>query len=233
VSESGGERSVSSRPEQWAISAVTIALLAVGSLAWWLYLRPELRVDASPLATLPSQLGAWRAEDVPLEAAVESMLKADCHLQRAYFHPLGETVWLYVGYYGTSVGGRPEHVPRFCYRAHGWRIESQRTLRIDAATDLWTNEYVVERDGQRRLVYFWYRSHRRTGMLGGFGLSVDHLLGRFLEARADGALVRISTPIESREDVTPARSRLVGFAAGLDPLLDAHWPTETPIRAEG
>ena len=41
-----------------------------------------------------------------------------------------------------------------------------------------------------------------------------------------------STTLPS-EDVAPARSRLVGFAAGLDPLLDAHWPTETPIRAEG
>ena len=90
----------------------------------------------SLLATLPSQLGAWRAEDVPLEAAVESMLDADFHLQRAYFHPLGEMVWLYVGYYGTSRGGRPEHVPRVCYRAHGWRVESQRTLQIDAAIDL-------------------------------------------------------------------------------------------------
>lgn len=203
-----------------------LLLLGVGALAWWLQLQPPLRVDASALATLPNQVGAWTSRDVPLESAVEAELRADMNLQRLYVHPTGEAVWLYLGYYGTARGGRPEHTPRGCYTGAGWGIESTRILDADPEGSLRVNEYVVERDGERQLVHFWYRSHRRTGLLGGLDQNVDRLLGRLLEGRADGALVRLSTPLPPGEEVA-ARSRLLGFAAALDPLLGARWPDET------
>jgi len=77
----------------------------------WLQLRPSLAVDPSPLASLPTTIGAWHARDVPLEDSVEQELRADFNVQRVYAHPSGDTIVLYVGYYGTERGGRPEHVP--------------------------------------------------------------------------------------------------------------------------
>jgi hypothetical protein len=65
------------------------------------------------------------------------------------------------------------------------------------------------------------------------GLTVDHLFGRFLGQRADGALVRISTRLESPEGLVAARSKLAGFGAALDALLAARWPTEAPARTDG
>jgi hypothetical protein len=44
--------------------------------------------------------------------------------------------------------------------------------------------------------------------------------------RADGALIRISTPL-SGGDVIGAHGRLLGFASVLDPLLAERWPTES------
>jgi len=58
------------------------------------------------------------------------------------------------------------------------------------------NETLAEREGQQRLVLLWYRFYRRSGILGTFALSIDHLLGRLSRDRADGALVRLSTPLE-------------------------------------
>lgn len=217
---------------QGRVGTVLLCLLlaGVGALAWWLQLQPPLRVDATALATLPGQIGAWQAEDVPLEEAVEAELRADMNLQRLYRHPTGPQIWLYVGYYGTDRGGRPEHTPRGCYTGAGWGIESRRTLDVDPAGALRVNEYVVEREGERQLVHFWYRSHRRTGLLGGLDQNLDRLLGRLHDGRADGALVRLSTSLEG-DDETAARSRLLGFAAALDPLLADRWPDERPAGA--
>lgn len=206
-------------------AALIIALVAVGAAAWWLQTRPPLEVDASRLAALPRDLGAWRSVDLPMEAAVESVLDADFNLQRAYYHLRGEPVWLYVGYYGTARGGRPEHSPRGCYTGAGWNIEESRKLEAAPGSDLRVNEYRVERGGERRLVHFWFRSHRRTGLLGGLDQNLDRLVGRLFHGRADGALVRVSTPLPGG-DLASARSRLLSFATELDPLLADYWPSE-------
>jgi EpsI family protein len=203
---------------------LSVSLLAIGGFAWSLQLQPALEIDTSALATLPIRIDVYDGRDIPLESTVESVLHADFNLQRAYYGA-GSLVWLYVGYYGTARGGRPEHTPRGCYTGAGWGIESARTLRVDPDGDLRVNEYLVERDGERRLVHFWYRSVQRTGMLGGWDQNVDRFVGRLTEGRADGALIRISTPL-SGEDEVSARGRLLGFASALDPLLAERWPTE-------
>jgi len=132
-----------------------------------------------------------------------------------------------VGYYGTQRGGRPEHTPRGCYTGAGWSIAQGRTLDVDPRTGLRVNEFLVEREGERRLVHFWFRSHRRTGMLGGLDQNLDRLWGRLLDGRADGALVRLSAPVVG-DDLVSTRGRLLAFATRLDPLLAERWPTESP-----
>lgn len=211
--------------DQLSTLLLSIGLLAVAALAWGLALRPTPQVDAAALASLPSEIAGWGARDLPLDSVVESVLQADFNLQRAYRHPSGGLIWLYVGYYGTGRGGRPEHTPRGCYVGAGWGIEESRVLHAGPERALSLNEYVVERGGDRRLVFFWYRSHRRTGMLGGLDQNLDRLAGRLLDGRADGALVRLSTPLRPGEQEA-ARSRLLSFALALDPLLAERWPRE-------
>jgi EpsI family protein len=203
-----------------------LALLMVGGFAWSLQLRPRLEVHAEALTGLPPDLEDWHSRDIPLEEGFESILQADANVQREYVRPLGDSVWLFVGYYGTNRGGRPEHTPSLCYPANGWRIERRRTVTIDPARDLRATEYVAEKNGHRDLVQVWYRSYRRTGMLGDLDMSLDHLFGRVRTGRADGALVRLSTPIRG-DDEAAARGRLMAFAAALDLQLATHWPTET------
>lgn len=214
------------------ISNVLLAVLfvAVGTLAWALRLDPELRVDTAPLAALPRELGGWSGTDLPLATAAENMLRADFNLQRAYVHPLGATVWLYIGYYGTERGGTPEHTPAACYRAHGWRIAERRTLVVAPERGLRVNEYLVEKGGRRDLVHFWFRSHRRTGVLGTPDRMLDHFIGRALDGRADGSLVRVSGVVDG--DLVTLRSRLLSFALRVDEELDRHWPREYPAPAE-
>jgi len=213
-----------------ATAVLAVLFVAVGALSWALQMRAPLRVDAAPLTALPKTLGSWDSHDVPLEQSVESMLRADANVQRVYLHPTGERVSLYVGYYGTDRGGRPEHTPEVCYRSQGWDVVERRVLTVSEAPVFRVNEYVVEHEGVRHLVQFWFRSHRRTGMLGGFDQTLDRLLGRLLDGRADGSLVRISTPVQPGDEPA-ARTVLAQFASQIDVQLAAHWPKETPEPA--
>lgn len=225
--------------DRLAVPGLLAAMAVVAALAWWLELRPDLRVDAARLETLPLALDGWRGVPVPLRSTVERILDADLNLQRAYESPdTSETVWLYVGYYGTHRGGRPEHTPGVCYPSAGWTIEASREwtaeprpdgdgrARLDAPHRR-VDELVVSRGGERRLVHFWYRSGRRTGLLGTWSVSVDQLRGRLADGRADGALVRLSTPIAGG-GIEAARRRLAAFRRVLEPELEARWPTEHP-----
>jgi EpsI family protein len=207
----------------WALAVVA---LAVGGLVWWLQTRSALAVDPSPLASLPLTVGSWQSRDVPLESAVESILRADFNVQRVYFHTSAAApIWLYLGYYGTDRGGRPEHVPRGCYTGAGWDIESARVVDAGDGTGWRTNEYRVAKGGERQLVHFWYRSSRRTGMMGGIDQRLDQILGRVESGRADGALIRISTTLPS-EGESEARAELFAFGRELDHQLAEHWPIE-------
>lgn len=212
--------------ERVLLVGLTLALLAVGAVSWLSYLRPSLQVEPSSLGALPLELGPWRGRDLAVDGEVERMLAADFNVQRAYVHSVGDLVWFYVGYYGTERGGKPEHTPWMCYPSNGWAIVRSDTVAWDGEDGRRANELVIEKDGEQRLVHFWYQSHRRTGMLGWFDQALDHFVGRLLDGRADGSLVRLSTPLDDPGDTAAARLRLVAFADAMAPELRRHWPAE-------
>jgi EpsI family protein len=219
------------RPQPSLAASVTIILILVGfgSAGWWLHLRPERELDPESIQRIPLDLAGWQGRDVPLDEGVERMLRADAHVQRSYRNDRGELVWLYVGYYGTERGGRPEHTPWVCYPSAGWLIlaSGERPLSVERGDRDGARmvELVVERQRERRLVHFWYRTTRSEAIASERTLTVDHVLGRFSPSgRADGALVRLSTPI-AEGGIERARDRLARFADPLVGALEAHWPT--------
>jgi EpsI family protein len=211
--------------ERAQLAALLFVLAGVGAGAWALELRPSLEVDPTALESLPYEIEARSGYDVPVDATVARILEADFHVQRTYRQNGAAPVWLYIGYYGTERGGYTPHTPDACYPAAGWGIDpASRTTRA-LADGLRANEIQVESAGERRLVQYWYRSHRATGILGEAGQAFDRVVGRLIHGRADGGFVRVSTPIEEG-DIEAARQRLEPFALRLDTLLAHHWPEE-------
>ncbi len=213
--------------ERWLTVGLALVVLATGAVSWGVYLRPPLEVRAETLAEIPIEISSWRGEDIAVETGVAAMLDADFNVQRSYRHPVGGLVWLYVGYYGTERGGRPEHTPWACYPSNGWEIVRASVVELGRSGDLRVNEIVVERDGELRLVHFWYQSYRKGGMLGDFDQAMERFRNRVLDGRADGSLVRLSTPIAGPGSESSGRVRLKQFAAALAPLLQTYWPRET------
>ncbi len=208
--------------------SMVLILIVAGAVIWWLQFHVPIESDPSVIGRIPMEIGRWRGEDIPISEAVERMLRADAQVQRKYQSPDAELVWLYIGYYGTARGGRPEHTPWACYPSAGWVILSALELKTNegdgGAHPGKLNEFVVEQGGARRLVHFWYQTHRKERITTETELTIDHVLGRLSPGgRADGALVRLSTPID-RRGLDAARKRLRDFAATLGPVLRENWP---------
>jgi len=139
-----------------------------------------------------------------------------------------------VGRYGTRRGGTPEHTPDVCYLAQGWTIVEATDRAIGGRDGFDVREFVVEKDGERRLVHYWYRTSHRTGITSIARLRLAHFWGRLVRNRGDGALVRLSTPTEG-DDVAGARSRLQGLDVALEEALEGVWmlASRTPCGASG
>jgi EpsI family protein len=215
--------------EGLSIAVGVPVLLIFGALSWYVQLREPLEVGAHSLDEIPLQLDQWAGEDVSMDPKVVDMLDADYHLQRAYVHPMGDLVWLYVGYYGTDRGGRPEHTPWACYPSGGWTIvrsDVVDAVTLDGQDVIRANELLVEKAGERRLVHFWYQNHRKSGMLGGFDQAVERFVSRIRFGRADGSLVRLSTPMRPDEEPESARTRLRALGREVAPPLQKQWPSE-------
>lgn len=206
-------------------AGLVVLLLIAGGVSWAFQLRAPLGVDSAALVALPHEVLAWEGRDVPMEGSVEEMLRADQHVQRSYFDQAGGRVWLYVGYYGTKRGGRSEHTPWVCYPSAGWDVLGEHSRKLPVGSGSVIQEIVVERGGERRLVHFWYRTSRSDHVVGELPHAWDRFLGRLTLGRADGAFVRLSTPLEG-ESPESGRARLLSFGRALDEQLAAHWPTE-------
>jgi EpsI family protein len=229
VDQEGSSRcSESEGISQSAGRAIMAILVVAGCAVWWLHFRVPIELDPSSIDRISLSLNRWRGEEIPLSDGVEKMLRADSQIQRRYENPDSDLVWLYVGYYGTVRGGRPEHTPWVCYPSAGWVILSAIEMPPGSASSEKLggrlNELVVELSGSRRLVHFWYQTHRTRNIATETGLTIDHVLGRLSPGgRADGALVRLSTPLD-QTGIEPARRRLRDFAVALAPNLDENWP---------
>jgi exosortase D (VPLPA-CTERM-specific) len=109
------------------------------------------------------------------------------------------------------------HSPKLCLPGEGWFIESNDTRYIErSASDeefpvLRFNELIIERRGERRLVYFWYQGRNRnftSEYMAKFYMVWDGVMHR----RTDGALVRLVMPLPPEMPVEVGRRNLDRFA---------------------
>jgi EpsI family protein len=184
--------------------AIAIGLLATTAALVSLPLDAgEVRHRAS-LATVPRGLGEWTGSDgVPAEA-VAADPKAPEHLSRTYRS--GEhTVWLSVDYYPFQSEGNRPPAQELLFPRHGWTELSERLLRVpldaEASRSLISNLVIMRTDRHRLAIVYWYQIGRHS-------IASDHwyrarvVYNRLAHRRADGALVRVVSPISETSDTS-------------------------------
>jgi EpsI family protein len=198
---------------------VTAGLLLGSSMLLHAVSHGEPVVPHQPLHELPYRLATWRGEERPLEERIVRAVGVSDYTNRVYLNPPDAPVLLYVGYYASQKTGDTIHSPKNCLPGAGWDpIHSgYASISVPGGRQIVVNEYVVQQDLDRQLVFYWYQGRGRviaSEYWGKFWMMADAVSRN----RTDGALVRLTTPMNDSE--AKARARLVTFTQLLFPHLD-------------
>jgi EpsI family protein len=206
--------------------AVTSVALLVGALVL-LSLRSagEAVPLRRPLEAFPTAVGEWQMRSSSLlDTESLQLLKVTDYLVRRYVDGEGRNVWLYIGYWDTQRRGAQIHSPRNCLPGSGWEPVEASTLTIplgDGRPPLTVNRYLVQKERDQQLVFYWYDAQGRA-VAGEIEARLEMVRSSIVRNRTDGALVRVSSPVEG--GVAATSDRLVAYVRALDPLLRAHLP---------
>ena len=180
-------------------------------------------VAREPLRELPYVLGSWKGEDHPLPQQIVQAAGVNDYANRLYVDSTAAAVQLYIGYYDSQRTGNTIHSPKNCLPGAGWDPIRSGDARVSLAggNTIVVNEYVIQQDQDKRLVFYWYQGRGRviaSEYSGKFWMVADALSRN----RTDGALVRLITPMSDGE--AAARARLASFSQDLLPHLDEFIP---------
>ncbi len=179
----------------------------------------EAIVPRQPLHALPYTFGGWIGVEQPLEDRVVQVAGVSDYTNRIYSQLAQAPVQLYVGYYSSQRTGDTIHSPKNCLPGAGWDpVQSgYATIALPSGRNIVVNEYVIQRDQDKQLVFYWYQARGRviaSEYAGKFWMVADAISRN----RTDGALVRVITPMNDGED--KALTRLTSFTQTLFPSLD-------------
>jgi exosortase D (VPLPA-CTERM-specific) len=189
--------------------------------------RSEAVPDRSRFATFPATIGGWHGHASLLDPQVESGLAMEDYVLSDYDKADGKVVNLYVAYYASQRTGESPHSPLVCIPGGGWLITKLERTSFDAAHPI--NRAIIERNGLKQLVYYWYEERGRS-IASEYWSKWYLLFDAITKNRSDGALVRLITAVSPGELEPDADKRLQAFMQDLLPQLGGYLPPETARR---
>lgn len=176
-------------------------------------------LDAFPVA-----VGDWQVQAAAnLDPEVINLLKVNDYVLQRYVDDGGRSVWLYVAYWATQRKGAQVHSPQNCLPGSGWEpVETSRlVIPLTASPPITVNRYLVQKDRSRQVVLYWYHS-QGTDVAGEIQAKISMVKNAFVNNRTDGALIRISAPIQGT--VQETTERLIQYVQTIYPILGEYLP---------
>lgn len=183
-------------------AVLLVAILAVGILVnAWAYLG-EAHVDRKPLKDFPDQLGEWQKSkpDQIIDEPTMKVLRASDYLLRDFRRPDGKVANFYVGYYASQRDGSSYHSPLNCLPGSGWQLSNpdQVMVSLPDGRSFAANKYVIQNGDYKSLMIYWYQGRGRAVASEYWG-KVYTVVDSVRLRRSDGALVRVTVPLDSSE----------------------------------
>lgn len=203
-----------------------VALLIVGALLTS-DVRPQRSLDLrTPLSSaVPVKLVGFEGRDLELGERQAAVAGVSDYLLRTYGRDEAGSEWfsIYVGYYASQTHGKTIHSPKNCLPGSGWDAlaSSSATIEIAGGRSEIVNRYLIQNEGQRALVLYWYQGRGRVAH-DEYAVKWDLLRDAALYRRSEEALVRIVVPVAASEEEAFARARDV--AAQLIPSVQRALP---------
>ena len=178
-----------------------------------------------PFDQFPTTLGGWKGrDDVAFEPDILKMLKMSDYLMRRYENRDRHSAWLYMAYWPSQRRGNDIHSPKNCLPGGGWEPVEASRVQISvpgSATPITVNRYLVQKDRQMQLVMYWFQA-QGTVVAGELDAKVQMVRSAILRNRTDGALIRVSAPVQG--SVAETTDRLARYVQVMYPALGEFLP---------
>jgi len=214
-------------PKSFYASLVIVALVATSVFA--LPEREENIPDRKLFVEFPLELEGWAGHTGILEQIYVDALKLSDYAMSDYLGADGGSVNFYSAYYDSQKKGASAHSPRSCIPGGGWRITSLEDHDISGVNvgnvPLVVNRLLIEKGENKQLVYYWFQQRGRI-------ITNEYLMKWYLFwdamtlSRTDGALIRLTTGLNSGQDIVVADDRLESFAKEISPLIPEYVPSK-------
>jgi EpsI family protein len=172
---------------------------------------------------VPFDVGEWRGTNGGFDP-IYGDDPADTSLLRVYRKADGLPVIAYVGFFGDLATVLEVHTPELCYPAQGWGVRQAATGIVGDFRGLHipAKQIVVEKNGDRRLVIWWYNAGSQP-----FQTRIRYVYAMLLMSaftgRTDGSMVRLETPLDG-EPETAAMARIEDFQSKFLAALEKSLP---------
>jgi exosortase D (VPLPA-CTERM-specific) len=231
----GPQKSSASADANGRLALVSYCLIFVGVAglaAHSLSHRPPFIAERARFATFPMTIGDWQGRASRLDAATEKALGLDDYILSDYAKPKGKPVNFYVAYYSSQQNGYAPHSPTVCLPGGGWLItHSEKTSYNGLGTALPLNRVILDHDGSKELVYYWFDERGRK-IADEYWAKWYLLVDAITKNRTDGSLIRLVTQIFPGETEYDADLRLQSFMREVVPTLGPYLPAEPGTLAK-
>ncbi|HLG95796.1 MAG TPA: EpsI family protein [Bryobacteraceae bacterium] len=189
---------------------LTLVLLAQATLFYGLS-RGERTIPARPLSEIPRQAQSWHMlREHALDDELRNSLRADDYLERDYADARGQTVNLFIAYFGSQKAGQSPHSPKNCLPGSGWvwTVSDIVTARVPGrATAVEINRYIVSKGEQQAVVLYWYQSRDRV-VANELRAAAFTAWDALRYNRTDTALIRVVAPAQANQEAAATQAGL-------------------------
>ncbi|PHR00361.1 MAG: hypothetical protein COB29_15850 [Sulfitobacter sp.] len=204
-------------------AALSLSLIPLG-----FYLRNlEATIpERSSFASFPLKINGLIAEEDQIPGIEQEVLQMSDYFLGHYREEGLPAISLFIGYYDQQSAGRTPHSPRVCIPSGGWKIEDLETIELTKGdTTVPVNRVMIGKGEQKLLVYYWFQQ-RGKFIANEYMAKFNLLWGGLTSSRTDGALVRLTMPVDSTMAEVVADKRLSEFSSALFDVLPKYIPNE-------
>jgi EpsI family protein len=190
--------------------------------------QDEAPVSRDAFAMFPREIGNWHASEAPIDQASLDVLRPSDYLSLNFASGSSrDVVNVWSTYFASQRVGSLAHSPSTCIPGGGWEIQEMDVAQVPVgeggqAITAPVNRIVIQKDGQRELVYYWFQGRGRIETSETW-VKWHILTDAITRSRTDGALIRLVTPV-SDDSVADGDARLQKFMSEAMPLFASYIP---------
>ena len=179
----------------------------------------------APLTALPDPVPGFQHLDFAVPDDQVQVAGMTNYVNRVFLTADSAEVYgLYVGFYDSQQQGKSVHSPKNCLPGSGWEAMTAERRTISTGNrQVEVNRYLLVKDGERALVYYWYQGRGRV-VASEYTVKWDLLRDAAVRRRTDEALVRLVIPITPERSQDDADALATRAATSLIPTLDRFLP---------